>query len=512
MKPGVTFLLFFLSFSLSADAAGEQEQVVFIGEKGKSILLPCLGRPENTTLLMTHWNKSGEILVSHMNSQPPSSGHISVLNNGSLSITGLLLIDEAVYQCVPVPINNSLSRNILLQVADGPASVTADIKPATRLPNGTLYVQKGSDISFHCSSKSYPSQNLIWVFEDVRKASITGSSLNFKISNLQPADQGTYTCQAQNSLSNRTATWSQELLVYYVPDRHPNCSWEEAGSPDLIHFKCSWFGGYPAPTLQVFLASETEAVEQILDSKITESIVVTLNRTMLHDGQKIICKGQHTRELPASEKSCSFVLKAPYPVGKPLVATLEGSNVTLSCLEDQSLPPAKIMWQKGQNQENIVPSSKYVINVQGPIVTLTIVNITKKDEGIFFCWCENIVAAKELAVYVTVKSFADTSGVMVGVFISVVIVFAGVTLGLLAYSRRDRICLSFGFSAFEEDRTDVMSLVESDEDEVFHDTVPRLPPLSNGHGQTYATTMVEIHRIQSSDHEDNVNDTDQAEE
>ncbi|KAG9261994.1 V-set and immunoglobulin domain-containing protein 10 [Astyanax mexicanus] len=513
MKSGVIlFLLFFFLSSLSAGAGGEQEEVVFIGEKGKSILLPCLGLPDNAPLLRIQWNKSGEILVSHVNSQPLSSGHLSVLKNGSLSFTNLMLIDEAVYRCVPVPRNDSLSRNILLQVADGPAILTADIKPATRLSNGTLYVQKGSDISFECSSESYPSQNLTWVLDNAIKASITGSSLNFKISNLQPADQGIYTCRAQNLLSNRTATWTQELLVYYVPDRHPNCSWEEASSPDLVHFNCSWFGGYPVPTLQVFLASETDAVEHDLESEITENIGVTLNRTMLHDGQKITCKGQHTLKLPGSEKSCSFILKAPYPVGEPLVATVEGSNLTLSCTEDKSLPPAKTVWQKGKNQENIVPSSKYIINIQGPVITLTIVNITKEDEGVFYCWSENVVAAKELPVYVTVKSFADRSGVVVGLFISVVIVVAGVTLGILAYSRRDRICLSFGFSAFEEDRTDVLSLVESDEEEVFHGAVPRLPPLSNGYGPTHTTTMVEIHRIQSSDHEDNVNDTDQAEE
>lgn len=47
----------------------------------------------------------------------------------------------------------------------------------------------------------------------------------------------------------------------------------------------------------------------------------------------------------------------------------------------------------------------------------------------------------------------------------------------------------------EEEREDVLSLVESDE-EVFPEAVPRLPPLSltNGH----STTLVQIHRISSS--------------
>lgn len=51
-----------------------------------------------------------------------------------------------------------------------------------------------------------------------------------------------------------------------------------------------------------------------------------------------------------------------------------------------------------------------------------------------------------------------------------------------------------GFDQMEE-RGDVLSLVESDE-EVFHEAIPRLPPLplTNGHN----TTLVEIHTIPSS--------------
>lgn len=46
----------------------------------------------------------------------------------------------------------------------------------------------------------------------------------------------------------------------------------------------------------------------------------------------------------------------------------------------------------------------------------------------------------------------------------------------------------------EEDRGDVLSLVESDDEQIFQDTVPRLPPITNG----CHTTLVQIHRIPSS--------------
>lgn len=44
-----------------------------------------------------------------------------------------------------------------------------------------------------------------------------------------------------------------------------------------------------------------------------------------------------------------------------------------------------------------------------------------------------------------------------------------------------------------------MNLIESDEEDVFHDAVPRLPPVTNGRVSAPETTLVEIHRIQSTE-------------
>ncbi|GAA6097281.1 V-set and immunoglobulin domain-containing protein 10, partial [Tachysurus ichikawai] len=199
---------------------------------------------------------------------------------------------------------------------------------------------------------------------------------------------------------------------------------------------------------------------------------------------------------------------APYPMGQPMVAALEGTNITLKCTENKSLPPAKTIWQRGVKQEPIIPSSKYVVIEEGPNLSLTIVNATKDDQGVYFCWSENVLAVKELEVYLTIRSSSDKSGAMVGVFISILILAAGITVGYFVYTRRDRICLGFRFGRLKDDNLDVINLVESDEEDVFHNAVPRLPSLTNGHVSASATTRVEIHHVQSSDHEDNMNDTD----
>ncbi|MCJ8747073.1 hypothetical protein PDJAM_G00149140 [Pangasius djambal] len=508
---GITFL----HFLLLCQTALTDEEVTIIRELGENIVLPCLDLPVNATPSVTRWKKGGLVLATHNHSLPAHiSTHISILDNSSLSITGLMALDEEVYQCETEPRTTDVPHEFQLLVTDGPKNMVVNVKPATSLANGTWFVTKGGNIIFNCSSKSYPSQNLTWIFEDMtlkeNKSRAFGneSSLYFEIFNIQPEDQRNYTCLAQNIVSEKAETRSLELLVYYAPDFHPNCIWHHGSQPDQVVFNCSWYGAYPRPTLTVLLDSQAGGKPILNRSQETDNFELILNRSMLYEGQKITCVGQHVAQKNGDKKLCTFTLAAPFPVGQPMVAALEGTNVTLTCSESKSLPPAKTVWRQGQSLELIVPSSKYIVVEQGPTLSLTIVNATMDDQGVYFCWSENALSFHALEVYLTIRSSADKSGAMVGVFISFLILAAGITVGYFMYTRRDRICLGFPIGRSKDDNMDVMNLIESDEEDVFHDAVPRLPPLANGHVPAPATTLVEIHCIQSNDHEDDVNDTD----
>ncbi len=98
------------------------------------------------------------------------------------------------------------------------------------------------------------------------------------------------------------------------------------------------------------------------------------------------------------------LLVPPYPKGEPLVTAQKGTSVTLLCTEEVSKPPANTTWRKGLQQEDIVPGSKYILSLEGPTLKLTILNISKDDEGVYFCRSENPLAIQELEVYLTVRS------------------------------------------------------------------------------------------------------------
>lgn len=100
---------------------------------------------------------------------------------------------------------------------------------------------------------------------------------------------------------------------------------------------------------------------------------------------------------------CASPKGFPFPEGEPLVMVQEGHSVTLTCTETTSLPPANTTWKKGLQQEDIPVGPKYSLSGNGPGFNLTIRNVSKDDEGVYFCRSENPLAVRELEVYLTVR-------------------------------------------------------------------------------------------------------------
>nr|XP_015221659.1 PREDICTED: V-set and immunoglobulin domain-containing protein 10 [Lepisosteus oculatus]XP_015221661.1 PREDICTED: V-set and immunoglobulin domain-containing protein 10 [Lepisosteus oculatus] len=360
-------------------------------------------------------------------------------------------------------------------------------------PNRTLFitqwVKDGTIIAD--SNSSYVQRSAIH-FSILKNSSL-------QIRGLTVSDGGNYFCNITPSTSAEENQTHIKLLIFGAPIKHPECLSQMGNASMQLLLRCIWIGVYPLPTLH--WTEESRSLgdhEPVLNvSQTEESLEVTLNRSQLRDGQELRCTGHHPALEPKDYRSCSVTLKAPYPQGDPLVTAFAGKNVTLKCTETESIPPANTTWLKTIRQEKIIPSSKYIISQDGPVFTLTIVNCSKEeDEGVYFCRSENPVSVQELEVFLTIKSSASNVGGVIGTFIAVLIVAAGIVAGVIAYSNRDRICLGHSFG--NEERSDVLNLVDSDEEELFNDPATRITAVANGH----ATSLVQIHHNSPGDIED----------
>lgn len=495
-----------LCFCTAVVSGDDSTDSVVTAAPGDVAILPCYN-VGNVTPSITAWMKNGVAVISGGPSAPlnatgnpsiSSESRLTVLPDGSLNILSVELGDEGTYLCAStLEGNNTFHARVLFQVASESENVSIVIDPGNVLPNGTRTFIKGSSVFIICTGVSYPSPELTLSFtgpmySNKSLANNSGQSkMEYSIDNIQPSAQGIYTCIAHNPVSHQRVNQSAELLVYYVSDRHPECMWTQDST--FVVFHCSWLEAYPAPTL----TWTDKSSGNILASNVTNSLALRINSSLLSEGQTLRCNAQHQLLSKEDDKSCIFTLKAPYPFGKPLEAALDGTSITLECIESTSTPPAITTWRKGLKQDLVMNSSKYLVAGDGALFKLTIVNITKEDEGVYFCRSENPLGARELEIYLTVKTSSAATGAVIGLFIAVLIVGCAIIIAKTIYSSRHKICLG-GFGRMEEDAGDVLSLVESDEEQIFQNTVPRLPPVSNG----CQTTLVQIHRIPSTDHEE----------
>lgn len=103
------------------------------------------------------------------------------------------------------------------------------------------------------------------------------------------------------------------------PDRHPECVWAQAQDSSHITINCTWSGAYPTPTLSwAEDLGDQQADEKgpVYSSEVTESLSVTLNRSMLSSGRTVTCSVEHPA--PSIKKTCSLtfselVLEAAEP-------------------------------------------------------------------------------------------------------------------------------------------------------------------------------------------------------
>ncbi|KAJ8354747.1 hypothetical protein SKAU_G00223140 [Synaphobranchus kaupii] len=122
-------------------------------------------------------------------------------DNSSVTFTPVQRSDDGSYQCkAHSAVSNGTSPGYQLLVNYGPE------KPVITGPD----VEKtGSKVNFTCSALSQPPSQYIWYFNDTRVAQ---GSVHV-ITQLTPANQGTYTCDAFNSITGRNSTAVTELKV-----------------------------------------------------------------------------------------------------------------------------------------------------------------------------------------------------------------------------------------------------------------------------------------------------------
>ncbi|KAM9194186.1 V-set and immunoglobulin domain-containing protein 10 isoform 2-T2 [Dugong dugon] len=447
---------------LACWVAAEME-VAIIGEVHENITLPC-GNISGSRGLVTWYRNDSEpvFLLSSNSSLPPAEPRFSLVNASSLHIEGLSLQEEGNYTCQEV-LNETRWFRVCLQVASGPYQIEVNISATGKLPNGTLYVAKGTQVDFSCSSSSYPPPMVEWWFQalDSRREPFGNNVTTSFFALLQISQnlQGNYTCLAKNVLSGRHREVTTELLVYYPPPSAPQCRAEMSLGLVMLQLTCHWDGGYPDPN---FLWTEEPGGVIVGKSNLGMEM---LNQSQLSDGKKFKCVGSHIVG-PESGASCVVQIRSPSLISNPMKTCFVGGNVTLTCQVSGAYPPAKILWLRNLTQPEAViqPNGHYLISQHGQNSTLTIHNCSQHlDNGYYVCRAENPVGVREVDIWLIVREPLNIGGI-VGTIVSLLLLGLAIISGLLLYYS-PVFCCKVGDTFRGQDTGDVMVLVDSEEEE-----------------------------------------------
>ncbi|XP_071969842.1 cell adhesion molecule CEACAM16-like isoform X3 [Engystomops pustulosus] len=122
--------------------------------------------------------------------------------NRTLSFRSVGRGDSGEYQCE--------AENLVSKESSDPYTVTVAYGPDNVRIEGTVYVKPGSSITFTCSADSLPPPEYEW---KVNGTTVQEKTNKYRISEVIPEDEGTYTCVVRNAVTLRTAAASVYLNV-----------------------------------------------------------------------------------------------------------------------------------------------------------------------------------------------------------------------------------------------------------------------------------------------------------
>ncbi|XP_068132653.1 contactin-1 [Hyperolius riggenbachi] len=296
-------------------------------------------------------------------------------SNGNLYIAKVEQSDKGNYSCFvssPSITTSVFSRyTSLLPQTETAKRYAADIQIAF----SDTYALKEQNVTLECFALGNPVPVITWqkVNEALpASAEISQSGAVLKIFNIQPEDEGTYECRAENIKgkdSHRAYVYVQAAPEWV---EHINDTERDIGSD--LHWPCI-AKGKPAPTIRWLKNGESYGKGEL---KIR-------GLTMYHAGM-YQCIAENYHGIIQANAELKILALAPTfefnPMRKKILAA-KGGRVIIEC-KPKAAPKPKFSWSKGT--ELLINNSRISIWDDG---SLEIINVTVADEGSYTCFAEN---------------------------------------------------------------------------------------------------------------------------
>ncbi|KAM4676290.1 contactin-1 [Discoglossus pictus] len=306
----------------------------------------------------------------------PDKRRFITQSNGNLYIAKVEQSDKGNYACfVSSP---SITKSVFskfIPLLPQPAETVKRYPADIRISFKDTYALKDQNVTLECFALGNPVPVIKWkkIGEPLpasHEISMSGAVL--RIFNIQPEDQGTYECEAENIKgkdSHRANIYIQALPEWV---EHINDTERDIGS-DLI-WPCV-AKGKPIPSIRWLKNGASYGKGELRIRGLT-----------LEDAGMYQCIAENSVGSIRASAELKVLALAPTfefnPMRKKILAA-KGGRVIIEC-KPKAAPKPKYSWSKGT--ELLTNNTRMSIWDDG---SLEIINITKLDEGSYTCFVEN---------------------------------------------------------------------------------------------------------------------------
>ncbi|XP_014669845.1 PREDICTED: peroxidasin homolog [Priapulus caudatus] len=344
---------------------------------GATVYLECraTGVPDPQIIWL---HNSVEIDPSNLN----EFSRFRINDDGTLMIQHAQDSDQGLYGCTA---SNSAgyvrSDTAEVRYVNGPARPTI-----VRLPDHQE-TRVGETVSLECVADGSPRPQIVWTKDsaalpNLDKYRVDQQTGTLEIRFVRPEDHGLYRCSATNeygsvSASAHVRVFSPPLLV-----EEPENAQHLQG--EIGEFRCL-AEGYPTPAISWFFNGNPIREDNPRYDFISGGTTLRLALLTLGDTGSYECNALNN--LGNMRASARLIvrpkLRPEFIITPNDVSTRPLADVTLPCAA-RGVPQPNVRWLMGEHLLRV--GEKYRMSPEG---YLTIMNVSKADEGHYFCAAEN---------------------------------------------------------------------------------------------------------------------------
>ncbi|MGH0143069.1 UNVERIFIED_CONTAM: hypothetical protein FKN15_022424 [Acipenser sinensis] len=355
--------------------------------RGAEVRVACTAAGSPTPQIF--W-RHGDTFVTH-------SGRTSVSERGILIIKDAAPEHAGSYTCLASNDVGTDMQSVTLSYTETP-SIT--------VLNRTVLVAAGEEAILECKAAGVPPPLVTWykgdllvgtlplVEEDARHGTL-------RIGAVQEMDAGEYSCVA----SSQTGT-SSAMVVLNVgapPEFSETPADVTVEVGQSVTLACS-ARGYPAP--QVTWQRQDGQPLYIKPDSLSnvfqlETGALLIESVWLDDEGIYVCEAQNQFGLIRAEVRITVTGLEPPLLAEvaPVISTLIGRSLTLSCVLLDGNPPPKRHWT--HNGQPVSVSSRVSLQSDG---SLYIDKVSQEDAGIFICRAVNLVGSANVSITVSIPA------------------------------------------------------------------------------------------------------------